>query len=223
MDKPALAIMTRVPSPEGKSRLGELLTPEQREDLQWVFLLEAIKKTRRLPGFKCFVAATPPEQIEKLGHLPGCGRLEIIPQPAGDLGRRMMTVARQLHRRGYKPVILIGTDTPELPPEFILEAAQLLQRHHLVLGPSFDGGYYLIGLSAPEDRVFQGISWGTGSVLEQTLSICHQNKLTYYLLEPLRDIDRPDDLRALAGENRQRALEQHPLPAKIREFLANLT
>ncbi|OPY62342.1 MAG: hypothetical protein A4E56_01433 [Pelotomaculum sp. PtaU1.Bin065] len=66
MARPALAVMARVPSAEGKSRLKELLKPEQREQLQWAFLLDTLDKIKRLPGFACFVAAAPAARAGKL-------------------------------------------------------------------------------------------------------------------------------------------------------------
>lgn len=118
--KPALAIMSRVPSPEGKSRLGSVLTPAQREALQWAFLEDTLDKVRRLAEFKCYLAATPAAEINKLAKVVGPGG-EVIPQLEGSLGQRMLGVARRLFARGHSPVVLIGTDAPALPPSFLLK------------------------------------------------------------------------------------------------------
>jgi len=210
MTGPALAIMSRVPSPEGKSRLQELLKPEQRERLQWAFLLDTLDKVKRLPEFKCFVAATPAVQAGRLKAAVGRG-VEVVAQPAGDLGWRMLSVMRQLFQYGYAPVILIGADVPTLPPAYLLEAVQMLERFQLVLGPATDGGYYLIGMRYPDGRVMHNISWGRDSVLQETLAVCDRHGLTRGMLGFLRDVDRPADLLALAQELKQVEMESAPV------------
>lgn len=208
MASPALAIMTRVPSIQGKSRLNTLLTPLQREDLQWAFLLDTLDKVRQLAEYTCYVAATPEEQISKLFAVTGPG-VEVIPQLDGNLGRRMLGIIKDLFHRGHSPLVLIGSDAPTLPPAFLLKALELLGQCQLVIGPALDGGYYLIGMNHPENRVFENIAWGSGSVLEQTTAACKHYKLSYQLLEPLRDIDRPGDLLALAEQvKKQQGLSQ---------------
>lgn len=197
MAKPALAIMSRVPSLEGKSRLSGMLTPEQREALQWAFLEDMLETVKPIDEFKCCVAATPAEHIGKL--VAGLG-VEVILQPEGSLGQRMLGTMRYLFEQGYAPVILIGSDTPALSAARLQEALALLRCCQVVVGPAVDGGYYLIGMHYPESRVFEGVLWGTGSVLKTTLECCSRNNLSYRLLEPLRDIDRPADLIALAEQ-----------------------
>jgi len=216
MAQPALAIMSRVPSPEGKSRLKDLLTPEQRENLQWAFLLDTLDKVKQLPVFKCFIAAAPAEQAARLTGAVGPG-VEIILQPEGSLGQRMLSVTRHLFQRGYSPVMLIGTDVPVLPPAYLLEALELLEYCQLVLGPAEDGGYYLIGMQRLYSRVFEDIAWGTGGVLQKTLAICDSQNITYGLLNYLRDIDRPADLLAVAEQMKQ--IRAEPLPIRTVNFL----
>lgn len=199
MSKPALAIMTRVPSPGGKSRLKDVLTEEQREQLQWAFLLDAVEKTKHFNDIKCFIAATPENRIDKLRDFFG-GSIEVIPQPLGDLGRRMYMVIHPLFNRGYTPILVVGTDTPTLPPAFLLKAVEMLGGCQTVIGPSVDGGYYLIGMNKPEERLFQNIDWGTSSVLQRTLDVCSHHKLSCKLLDALADIDRPADIIALADK-----------------------
>lgn len=221
MIKPALAIMARVPSVEGKSRLGGVLTPAQRVTLQWAFLEDTLNKARQMPEFKCFIAATPADETDKLTHLAGSGG-EVIPQPEGSLGQRMLGIAGEIFTRGYSPVVLIGTDVPSLPPYFLLESLKLLDRYDLVLGPSVDGGYYLIGMRYLVDGVFIGIDWGTETVLDKTLSFCNRNNLTYSLLARLMDVDRPDDLLSLAEQIKCEQIELMPAPVKTIQFLKSI-
>jgi glycosyltransferase A (GT-A) superfamily protein (DUF2064 family) len=113
MTNPAVAVMSRIPSAEGKSRLSNVLTPDQRKDLQWAFLLDTLDTVRLLPEYKCYLAATPADEINKLAEVTGPGA-EVIPQPGGSLGQRMQSIAGQLFSRGHSPVVLIGTDAPAL-------------------------------------------------------------------------------------------------------------
>lgn len=209
--------MSRVPSTEGKSRLGGVLTPVQREALQWAFLMDTLDKVRLLPDFKCYLAATPADEIHRLDEVVGLG-WEVMAQPGGSLGQRMLSIASHLFNRGHAPVILIGTDTPALSPSFLQKALQLLNHDDLVFGPASDGGYYLIGMRNLVDVVFEDIDWGAETVLEKTLSVCNSNSLTYSLLDSLMDVDRPDDLLA-AAEQCKEQMGMMPVPARTSRFL----
>lgn len=218
---PALAVMTRVPSIEGKSRLGSVLTPAQRETLQWAFLEDTLDKVRLLTEFKTYIAATPAAEISKLSAVMRPGE-EVIAQPGGDLGQRMFGVADELFVRGHAPVVLIGTDTPDLPPSFLQRSLSLLDHCDLVFGPAFDGGYYLVGMRRLEGRIFEDIDWGTETVLEKTLAVCRKHELACGLLEPLRDIDRPEDLPALAEQCRQVQTETMWIPKWTAQLIKSL-
>ncbi|MDD4238275.1 MAG: TIGR04282 family arsenosugar biosynthesis glycosyltransferase [Desulfotomaculaceae bacterium] len=213
MLKPALAIMSRMPSTEGKSRLGAVLSPAQREALQWAFLEDTLDKIRPLTEFKRYLAVTPPSAGNKLAQAVGLGG-QVLPQPDGNLGQRMRGIAEQLFLMGHAPVILIGTDVPALPPAYLLKALALLEQSDMVLGPACDGGYYLIGMRHMKGRVFENINWGTDTVLEKTLTICDKNKWTYRLLERLMDIDRPGDLLALLVQYENNQIAFTPTPAR---------
>lgn len=217
MNNPAVAVMSRIPSTEGKSRLSDVLTPDQREALQWAFLLDTLDTVRLLPEYKCYLAATPADKINKLAEVTGTG-VEVIPQSGGSLGQRMQSIAGQLFSRGHSPVVLIGTDAPALQPSNLLVALHLLNYSELVFGPAFDGGYYLIGMRSPVDEVFADIDWGGEMVLSKTISICKRNKLKYSLLDCLTDVDRPGDLLA-AAEQCQEQMEMMLVPARASRFL----
>lgn len=221
MLKPALAIMSRVPSKEGKSRLSAVLSPAQREALQWAFLEDTLDKVRLLPEFVPYLAVTPPCEIKKLAAKLGfVGR--IVPQFTGNLGQRMYGLVEQLFLSGHTPVVIIGTDVPALPPSYLHKALYLLVENDLVFGPALDGGYYLIGMRKFAGRVFDGISWGSERVLEDTLKICEENKLSYGLLDSLMDIDRPGDLLALMRQYENKKIDAEFIPAKTTRFLKSI-
>jgi hypothetical protein len=90
----------------------------------------------------------------------------------------------------------VGTDAPLVARETVLEAFRGLAKHDLVLGPAHDGGYYLLAVDRPRPELFQGIAWSTGAVLAATVERAGTLGLAVQLIEPLRDIDTFEDLRA---------------------------
>jgi rSAM/selenodomain-associated transferase 1 len=120
-----------------------------------------------------------------------------MPQAGEDLGERMKNGFVEALSMNFKRVVLIGSDIPDLPLEFIEEAFTSLQEKDAVIGPALDGGYYLIGFKKEtfSPRVFEGIHWSTESVFEKTLKVLQQEGLTVHTLQPLRDIDTVEDLR----------------------------
>jgi rSAM/selenodomain-associated transferase 1 len=127
------------------------------------------------------------------------------PQGPGDLGERMAaaTALADGGEKGVGSVVLIGSDCPFIKPKHLKEALAALEEEEggeeggndLVLGPAKDGGYWLIGLRRPCPELFQGVDWGTGRVLEQTLAIAAGLGMKVKLLEALHDMDRPEDLK----------------------------
>lgn len=117
-------------------------------------------------------------------------------QPGGDLGERMAATFRAGREDGVTRHVIIGTDAPDLDTGLIRQAFESLQDHDMVLGPARDGGYYLIGLSAPPPpSLFQSIPWGGPEVLGLTLGRASDAGLALQLLPPLEDVDEPADLR----------------------------
>lgn len=117
-------------------------------------------------------------------------------QGPGDLGERMDRAFQAAFQEGSRATVLIGSDCPGLAPERLAAAFKLLQAHPVVFGPATDGGYYLIGLTQPVPELFRGVAWGTGSVLTDSMRILRGANLQPALLEPLEDLDRPEDLSA---------------------------
>lgn len=115
-------------------------------------------------------------------------------QGPGDLGVRMHNAFIHAFQQGCRRVVLLGTDIPGLKTDHLNEAFEALRDKNLVLGPSADGGYWLMGLRK-SFNLFQGVEWGTGKVLEQSLSLAEGKDLDAYQLETLRDLDMEEDLR----------------------------
>jgi rSAM/selenodomain-associated transferase 1 len=122
-----------------------------------------------------------------------------VAQEGRDLGERQAHAFAWGFESGYDVVLLQGSDTPDLPGDMLLEAREKLTAGsaQVVLGPSRDGGYYLIGLKVLYPQLFRGQSWSTGSVLADTLSRARELDLKVHLLPYWRDIDTYADLADL--------------------------
>lgn len=115
-------------------------------------------------------------------------------QPEGDLGARMHAALADARAAG-EHAVLVGTDCPALSADHLRRARDWLESGaDLVLGPAEDGGYVLIGAGRPEPVLFTGMPWGTERVFAETLARARDAGLAVQCLEPLADLDRPEDL-----------------------------
>ena len=117
-------------------------------------------------------------------------------QQSGDLGARMAGAFAESFDEGATAVVIIGSDCPSLTPSALVDAFGSLESNSVVFGPALDGGYYLLGLTRKVPALFQGIAWGTTGVLAQSVQISERHAIKPGLLQPLGDIDRPQDLAA---------------------------
>jgi rSAM/selenodomain-associated transferase 2/rSAM/selenodomain-associated transferase 1 len=124
------------------------------------------------------------------------GECDCRVQGDGDLGARMRRAAGEAFAEGASRVLIIGTDCPSMDESILTKAFDALEQDDLVYGPAHDGGYYLIGMSKACDEVFDGIGWGGGEVLNQSLAAAGKVGSSVAMLDPLADVDFPDDLAA---------------------------
>lgn len=116
------------------------------------------------------------------------------PQQGSTLGERMGNAFKRTFENKYKKVSLIGSDCPDISKDIILQSFALLDRKNVVLGPAYDGGYYLIGMCEMFPALFKDISWSSEKVFTQTIDKIHAAGLSIGLLPILRDIDQIEDL-----------------------------
>ncbi len=114
-------------------------------------------------------------------------------QSPGDLGHKLHQAFLQSFEQGHQNIIIIGTDCTDLNAIHITKAINALEQKDVVIGPSHDGGYWLIGMRRPLN-LFKQMRWGTNSVFPDTINQLNQQKIEYDLLEELSDIDTPEDL-----------------------------
>ncbi len=202
-----LIIFGRYPAPgKTKTRLIPALGPFGAADLQRRLTEETFHTAQNLATREkaviecCFEGGTRQGIRRWLGPVP-----LISFQGAGDLGRRMGSAMCNALNAGARRVVLLGTDIPGLNVRILADAFDALGKHDVVLGPSTDGGYWLVGLKRPVD-IFQNIDWSTSRVLEQTLAHTRRLGLTVRLLEPLMDVDTPEDLRKWRPQKKNSAV-----------------
>lgn len=116
-------------------------------------------------------------------------------QQGDDLGERMSAAFREAFDDGYEKVVIIGSDCPDLAPHHIKKAFEELASNDAVIGPSKDGGYYLLALTNFHPELFSGVAWSTPEVYEKTKEFFGQLGLSFSTLEMLNDIDTLEDLK----------------------------
>jgi rSAM/selenodomain-associated transferase 1 len=199
MSLPAVAVMARVPGAGPvKSRLHGVLTPERATELYRCFLLDRLDALAALPGIARVVAFTPPEAGETMAGLVPAG-FRLVAQHGADLGTRLIRLLGGLLEDGHPVALAMDSDSPTLPMAYVTQAAQLLEagRADVVVGPSDDGGYYLIGVRQLRPALFEGIPWSTAEVRATTLARARALDLSVRLLPPWFDVDTEADLHRL--------------------------
>jgi len=207
--KSAIAIMGRVPlAGTVKTRLMPQLSGAECAVLQMACLMDscAAAAAAGSPGY-LFYAGTDPDLLrdgELLRLFPhqaadayreNLGRMTLLPQGDGDLGRRMAEACRRV-LADHERLVLAGTDIPGLSGPRLTAGLRSLDEADLVLGPALDGGYYLIGMKKLHPEIFSGIAWGSAVVLADTLAAAGRLGLSLVQLAAERDLDTWQDLVA---------------------------
>jgi hypothetical protein len=193
----AIAIMAKAPFPNKvKTRLIPPLTPFEASSLYHSFLLDKIEQVKSIEEARPFMAYTPQssESFFKSIIPPG---FSLINQEGKDLGDRLTNVSQELFAQGAGKVIMLDSDTPNLPVDHIREGLARLDETDVVLGPCEDGGYYLIGMRAFIPEIFSGIPWSTAMVTEFTMNKVKELGLTVSMLPGWYDVDTQKDLKRL--------------------------
>ncbi len=197
---PAVIVMARAPiSGEGKTRLRTVLTGQECLNLQEAFVHEAVQVALDAALGPVFVAFTPAKAAAWADREFGTRRRP-FPQSDGNLGDRMLAALQHVQNQGHAPLLLIGTDIPQLQPRHLRDAIKTLNRADICLGPTEDGGYYLVGCHQPVESLFDDIAWGTDAVLKTTLLRAKEAGLRCELIDELYDVDTPEDLLRLRQE-----------------------
>lgn len=227
-----LAVMAKYPATGAvKTRLCPPLDLSTAAALYFAFLRDMVRMAADVDCDKRYLAVYPGELAVSLeAKLPSS--MVYVPQVGKNLGERMLNLARQFLGDGCRVggldsvdtssgrarrLAIVGSDSPTLPVRYIDMAFDMLEDSDVVIGPSVDGGYYLIGMSKSHSEIFEGIPWGGDRVLERTVEKAADAGLSVTLLPEWYDVDTKDDLRRL-GEELSR--KEHVAP-HTRAFLGN--
>jgi rSAM/selenodomain-associated transferase 2/rSAM/selenodomain-associated transferase 1 len=191
-----LLLFTRYPiSGQTKTRLLSVLTPPEALAIHRSMTEAVVRKIDLFQQVVSldveirFTGGTIQQMKDWLGD-----RFVYTDQGDGDLGCRLARGIGDSFLQGYSKVIVIGSDCPSITAADLKRSLDLLDDYDCVLGPAFDGGYYLIGLRVFHPSLFSDITWSSPLVLQQTIEKLKQLNLTWTELRPLGDIDRPEDL-----------------------------
>ena len=221
--KRALIVFAKEPVPgKVKTRMRPVLTAQQSAELAAALIQDTAELMGRVQEVARVVAYAPFEARLALQELVGSD-FEYWPQPDGNLGKRMEEVFDRAFEEGYEKAVIIGADSPSLPAEWVQQAFENLGSGDLVLGPTYDGGYYLIGLRRPRPSLFKGIKWSTAEVLPRTLDIVEREGIPLHLLPPWNDLDTPESFAIFRTQVRGLELSGDPsLPSATARFLSRL-
>jgi uncharacterized protein len=205
--KEALALMAKAPLPgEVKTRLVGALSPADAAELYvaflsdtWAAMEEVWEEREELSLALCYTPAGAEEAFERMEREGGL----MLAQRGNNLGERMLNCFADLFAAGFESAVLLGADTPTLPADALGEALERLaggDENLVVVGPSEDGGYYLIGMRRPHAALFEGVEWGTGAVLAETERRAQSCGVVLSPLPAWYDVDTPADLERLRRE-----------------------
>ncbi len=184
-----------------KTRLAASLGEEITVTLYRNFILDILAtiKTLAIPYHVCVY---PAQSVDKFKQWLG-DEISFFSQTGESLGEKLANAFKRCLKNGYKRIIVIGSDSPDLPAQIITDAFSALENNDAVIGPADDGGYYLIGFNRDTFLAgfFEGISWSTEKVFAETRAKFEKNNYRYQVLPCWQDVDTIDDLINLANRN----------------------
>jgi rSAM/selenodomain-associated transferase 1 len=222
----ALAVMTKAPrAGQVKTRLVPPLTPGEAAQLNVCFLRDTAAAIAKACGTTARgVGVYTPVGAEGayIDILPS--DFELLPQRGDGFGERLAFATADLFQCGFGSVCLIDSDSPTVSADVYADAVEILSKagDRVVLGPSDDGGYYLIGLKQTRRELFERIDWSTERVLDQTKTRARELNLDVSLLPTGYDVDDAATLRRLCDELLSKSSDAEIAP-NTRKFLASLT
>jgi len=206
--KCGIVIMAKAPIPgQVKTRMTPWLDPMVVSSLYHNFLLDKIEQVKNIDA-QAFIAYTPETGLAFFRSIIPPG-FDLINQVGAGLGERLVNISKNLFGQDFEKVLILDSDSPNLPVEYIQKGLEQLDKNDVVLGPCEDGGYYLIGLRECQPLLFKDIPWSTSRVTEFTVKKAQSRGLSVFLLEKWYDVDTINDLLHL-----KRDLDSYPIDKK---------
>lgn len=200
MEKEKLILFVKAPVPgRVKTRLAPTLTYEKAAELYRSWSREIFKRVRDSSFLSIEIAYEPHPDFPTPEWLNGEGdSTDFFLQNGAHLGEKLLNAFGRAFENGTERAVIIGSDSPGLPVDYIKDAFVALEKYDLVLGPTKDGGYYLVGLKNKADpALFKNIAWSSSKVLFQTMEAAKALNFKLRLLPEYFDVDVADDLKYL--------------------------
>jgi uncharacterized protein len=220
-----IAVMAKASVPgHTKTRLVPPLSFEEAAAFNTAFLQDVaanILAASRRMNISGYMAFGPPESVAFFETMlpPGIGLIECWLPSFGDC---LLHAIARLLASGHEAAVVLNSDSPTLPTSLLLDTARILARpgDHAVIGPSTDGGYYLLGLKAAHRRLFEDIDWSTERVARQTMERAREIGLPVHVLPAWYDVDEVEALKLLhaelcAGRSFAADLQSHQAPLTV--------
>lgn len=212
MNDCTLVIMGKAPTPgRVKTRLAECLPAASIPELYRCLLHDSIALAQSLDGVETAIMS-PAGDVEELSRIAGAG-VTVVGQNGTGLGAALASVFSHFTALGRRRIVAFNSDSPHLPVSELRKAFEVLNSYDLVIGPTQDGGYYLVGAKASHPGLFASSAMGTKSALESLLSHARSLELSVGFTETFYDVDLPTDLSQLTEELR-RTPERAPRSAQ---------
>lgn len=197
INKNAVIIFCRYPA-EGKvkKRLAEITGSAFAAECYRLFVEKLISECKKINSgeTQCFIFYSDPLDKKIVKEWLGPG-FEYFPQKGSGIGERMHNSYKKIFNIGFKKVLLIGTDIPDLSADVINHSLIDLDNADYVIGPALDGGFYLLGMKKHNAHIFDNIKWSNENVLNSLIQKISADDKTIAYAEELTDIDTIDDLR----------------------------
>jgi uncharacterized protein len=218
MSKPdALLVVAKQPFPgQTKTRLCPPLSYSQAADLYECFLRDTLDIMRQVRGVQYRIGFLPEDAQDYFHQL--APDMDLACQLGTSLGERLDNLLTQALVNGFGRAVIMDSDSPTLPPEYISQAFDQLNDADIVIGPTRDGGYYLIGMKEPQSHLLREVQMSTPRVLGDTVVLAEATGLTVSLLPTWYDVDMIDDLYELDEEIAR--LSKNGSAAATRNWLA---
>jgi rSAM/selenodomain-associated transferase 1 len=216
-----LGIFSKTPVPgEVKTGLVPPLTPDEACGLYKAFLVDLFDRVSKLKklGVTVFHSGSDPAAIQRL--VPD--RYALVPQEGDTPGERLENAFRVLLHDAASFACVVGSDTPDLPLVYVKRAYVKLKHRDVVLGPTLDGGCYLIGLKKLVPGLFENVAWGGATVLFDTLRNVESEELSCALLPPWYDVDTPETLSLLRTMLLARRIERRDRLHRVEKVIESL-
>ena len=196
-----LVIMAKAAKPGAvKTRLAACLPSDAITDLYRCLLEDTMALARSLDGVATAIMS-PADDVEELRRMAD-GNIQVVAQRGAGLAAALESVFEYFSEKGHRRIVAFNSDSPHLPLSVLRQAFDALGSCDLVVGPTHDGGYYLVGAKAPHRGLFATSAMGTASALETLLASVQQLQLSVRSTDEFYDIDLPADLTRLADDLR---------------------